>query len=148
MILSFRQPDVFSGKRVVVAGLGASGTDIALEICSVADKVYLSHNKSKHPGHLPQNLVQVSLVLPLKFDKLLNSYFLQCGMISECTGPEDFTLEDGSSISVDALVQCTGYAYHFPFLHGCGLEWSTSNVGPLYKHIVNINYPRYPKCYH
>ena len=52
---------MFSGKRVVVAGLGASGTDIALEICSVADKVYLSHNKSKHPGHLPENLVQVRL---------------------------------------------------------------------------------------
>jgi len=119
---TYRKPDVFSGKRVVVAGLGASGTDIALEICSVADKVYLSHNKSKHPGHLPENLVQ-------------------CGVISECTGPEDFTLEDGSLISVDALVQCTGYAYDFPFLRGCGLEWSTSNVGPLYKHIVNINYP-------
>ena len=63
-------------------------------------------------------------------------------MISECTGPEDFILEDGSVISVDALVQCTGYAYDFPFLRGCGLEWTTSNVGPLYKHIVNINYPR------
>ena len=121
-----RRPDSFTGQSVVVAGSGASGTDIALEICSTADTVYLSHNKSRHPGQLPSNLKQIHL-------------------LDECVGGNEFRLADGSTVSgIDSVVCCTGYNYDFPFLKGtCGVSWSDGAVGPLYQHIVNINFPRH-----
>ncbi|XP_058512261.1 flavin-containing monooxygenase 5-like [Ochotona princeps] len=39
---AYRTPDSFSGKRVVVVGIGNSGADVAVEISSVAEQVFLS----------------------------------------------------------------------------------------------------------
>ena len=111
---------------MVVAGSGASGTDIALEICSRAEIVYLSHNKGVLPGRgLPPNLIQIAV-------------------LDECIGDNEFRMTDGCTLSgVDAVVCCTGYNYDFPFLNdGCGVQWSNGSVGPLYQHIVNIKFPR------
>jgi len=89
----------------------------------VADTVLLSHNKKHHPGQLPANLVQIPL-------------------LEECCGNNEFRLSDGTTVrNVDAVVYCTGYEYEFPFLRDCGLDWSDGAVVPLYKHIVNINFP-------
>ncbi len=39
---SYKGPEVFAGQRVVVAGVGSSGVDIATELSKVADRLYLS----------------------------------------------------------------------------------------------------------
>lgn len=39
---AYRNPDNFSGKRVVVVGIGNSGADVAGEICTVAEQVFIS----------------------------------------------------------------------------------------------------------
>ncbi|WJX26687.1 aliphatic glucosinolate S-oxygenase [Trifolium repens] len=43
---------------------------------------------------------------------------------------------DGSSIHADAIIHCTGYKYHIPFLETSGILTIEDNrVGPLYKHV-------------
>jgi cation diffusion facilitator CzcD-associated flavoprotein CzcO len=39
----FRRPKEFDNKTVVVVGLANTGCDIAVELCGIAKKVYLSH---------------------------------------------------------------------------------------------------------
>ncbi|XP_076308580.1 uncharacterized protein LOC143223999 [Tachypleus tridentatus] len=39
---SYKKPDGFSDKKVVVVGIGNSGGDVAVELSQIADKVYLS----------------------------------------------------------------------------------------------------------
>lgn len=39
---SYKGPEEFAGKRIVVAGVGSSGVDIATELSRVADRLYLS----------------------------------------------------------------------------------------------------------
>lgn len=46
---AYRNPDNFSGKRVVVVGIGNSGADVAGEICTVAEQVTrVGDGKSLH----------------------------------------------------------------------------------------------------
>lgn len=122
---SYRAPEPFHDKTVVVLGAAASGTDIGLEIASVAKKVYLSHNGPRFQAPLPANMEQVS-------------------GIAECVSGDSFTLRDGATVSgVDVVLFCTGYEYVFPFLDhsSCGVEVSTYHVGPLYKHMISIEEP-------
>lgn len=51
---SYRRPDAFAGKRVLVVGIGNSACDIVCEISRVADRTYLSTRRRAHviPKHL------------------------------------------------------------------------------------------------
>ena len=44
----YRTPDVLSGKRVVILGIGNSGSDIAVEATKHASEVYLSSRRGAH----------------------------------------------------------------------------------------------------
>ena len=46
----YRTPEPFKNKTVVVLGAAASGSDIAIEICDLARKVYLCHNTPTLPS--------------------------------------------------------------------------------------------------
>lgn len=49
---------------------------------------------------------------------------------------------DGSSVSVDVFMYCTGYIMQFPFLDkSCGITVDDNFVYPLYKHTINVNQP-------
>lgn len=49
---------------------------------------------------------------------------------------------DGNSVQVDVIIYCTGYSITFPFLDtSCGITVDNNYVYPLYKHMININYP-------
>lgn len=53
-----------------------------------------------------------------------------------------FTLADGSVITADILLLCTGYLYSYPFLdRSCGINVDNNFVTPLYRHLVNIDNP-------
>ena len=120
----YRIPRPFENKTVLVLGAGASGVDIGIEITKTAKKVYLSHNNRKNVSELPTNMEQIAGVV-------------------ECNGANSFILSNGSIVdNIDVLFFCTGYKYSFPFLdNSCGIEVTTSMVKPLYKHMININYP-------
>lgn len=51
-------------------------------------------------------------------------------------------LVDGTSYSVDSILYCTGFHYSFPFLStDCGISVDDNYVSPLYKQLININFP-------
>ena len=44
----YREPDVLTGKRVLVLGIGNSATDIAVEASRIADKTFISMRRSAY----------------------------------------------------------------------------------------------------
>lgn len=49
---------------------------------------------------------------------------------------------DGSIADLDIICYCTGYKYSFPFLHeDCKIVVDENHIQPLYKHMINIEYP-------
>uniref|UniRef100_A0A3Q2Z6S6 Flavin-containing monooxygenase n=1 Tax=Hippocampus comes TaxID=109280 RepID=A0A3Q2Z6S6_HIPCM len=88
----YRSPEGLQGKRVIVVGMGNSGSDIAVDISPVAEKVYLSTRSGAWvvgrvgPGGLPRDLIGNSRIDGLKrklflsrvnqmTEKKLNRYF-------------------------------------------------------------------------
>ncbi|XP_015597693.1 flavin-containing monooxygenase FMO GS-OX-like 4 [Cephus cinctus] len=119
---SYRKPEVYSGKTVIILGASSSGTDIAIELHSHAYKVYLSHHNARITSVLPSNIIQVDAI--------------------ERISVNQFFLKDGTSVSADTFIFCTGYKYKFPFLdESCGIQVDDNYVSPLYKHLINIAHP-------
>lgn len=121
----YREPSPFKDKVVAVLGAAASGTDIGLEIASMAKQVYLCHNNPPWPTKLPDSMSQRS-------------------GIEKITGARELRLTDGSVLKdVDVLLFCTGYNYAFPFLDSsCRPKVENRVVSPLYKHMIHIDFPR------
>ncbi|XP_078527008.1 uncharacterized protein LOC144799520 isoform X2 [Lissotriton helveticus] len=119
---AYRCPEQFTDKTVVVLGAGPSGIDIALEICTVAKQVILSHRNALLKCPLPANLRQTPSVQ---------------GFSSTCVH-----FQDGSLQQADAFIFCTGYNYRFPFLmHQTGLQAGGVSLPPLYKHLIHPKLP-------
>lgn len=120
---NYRDPSIFKNKKVLVIGAGPSGLDLALQISKHAETVILSH-------HIQE---QMTTVFP--------ENIIQCGDIEEVLENE-VLLKNQSKLSVDLIFYCTGYKYSFPFLSdSCKIEVDDNYIKPLYKHIVNIEYP-------
>ena len=120
---NYRRPEDFRGETVIIVGGGASGTDIMLEVSGEAATVLLSHNHPPLPTLLPGNVSQVPGLHSVLPDGRLR-------------------LVDGSTVEASVILLATGYSYSFPFLTGeCGVDVSSRRLGPLYKHLVNINHP-------
>ncbi|XP_078527609.1 uncharacterized protein LOC144799878 [Lissotriton helveticus] len=119
---AYRCPEQFTDKTVVVLGAGPSGIDIALEICTVAKQVILSHRKTLLECPLPTNLRQAPSV--------------------QGFSPISVHFQDGSLQQADAFIFCTGYNYRFPFLmHQTGLQAGGVSLAPLYKHLIHPELP-------
>ena len=108
-----------------MVGSSLSGIDIAMEIASVADTVYLSQRRKSFAieDSARKNIVPVAKTLRIEEDGLV-------------------LLQDGQKLNVDSIVLCTGYEYDFPFLSNeCGITVENNRVQHLYKHIFNIQHP-------
>ncbi|TID17330.1 pantothenate transporter [Venturia nashicola] len=115
---SYRKPDEFRGKNVLLVGAGTSSTDIARELGPLAKNVYQSHRNGKfdHPASmLPENAIRVSEVQ--SFD--LNDHEETSGSQpsnSEPTG-STITLKSGERLcNIDYVILCSGYHVALPFL--------------------------------
>ena len=60
---SYRSPEIYADKRVLVLGCKSSGRDISLEIAKHAKSVIISHRDSALTCELPENISQVGIVL-------------------------------------------------------------------------------------
>ncbi|XP_054013625.1 uncharacterized protein LOC128895222 [Hylaeus anthracinus] len=119
---SYRKPEHFSGKTVLILGAASSGTDIAIDLANHASRVYLSHNNERLSSTLPSNIEQVMGVERIDEGRIV--------------------LKDQSSVTADVFMFCTGYRYGFPFLNeNCGIRVDNNYVTPLYKHLINIDHP-------
>ncbi|XP_046356593.2 flavin-containing monooxygenase FMO GS-OX4-like [Haliotis rufescens] len=119
----YREPEPFRNQAVVCLGAQMSGLDLAVEISSVADKVFLSHNKDKLTTVLPANVIEVQGI------KSFNSHSV--------------VFLDGLEQPVDSVIFCTGYENSYPFLtDNCHVNLqSGSRVTPLYKHLIHTEFP-------
>ncbi|XP_034948072.1 flavin-containing monooxygenase FMO GS-OX-like 4 [Chelonus insularis] len=120
----YRTPEKYTGKTVLILGSGPSGIDIGIEITHYANHVYLSHNRDRLISPLPSNMTETMGV--------------------EFINGNDFHLKDGTTVTADAFLLCTGYKYSFPFLNEtCKVKVINGNhVTPLYKHLINIQHPK------
>lgn len=118
----YRQPEAYAGKTVCILGASWSGIDIALEVATHADKVYLSHDLPKPVGsYLPKNVEQRAGIQAIQ-DNL-------------------FIFRDGSTAIIDSFIYCTGYKFTYPFMSSkVELCTADNHVEPIYKHLVHMNY--------
>ncbi|KAI3830392.1 hypothetical protein MKX03_033504 [Papaver bracteatum] len=118
---NYRVPEPFSGQVVLVIGNRASAADISKEIFTVAKEVHVASRST----------MNVSPTQRFGNNNVRHHPLVKCAN-------EDGTVvfHDGSLVRVDAIVQCTGYKYYFPFLEISDTVTVDDNcVGPLYQHI-------------
>ncbi|KAL1875431.1 monooxygenase [Diaporthe australafricana] len=125
---SYRSPDAFRGKRVLIVGYQASGFDIANKIAASVSVLWISSTRPIVDA-LPPNAIPMAGVF--------------------CFYPSQrmIRFEDQNVISdVDHVVFCTGYQYHQPFIKAKGnteepLFPSGNTIEGLHEHIVYIDNP-------
>uniref|UniRef100_A0A673L7Z6 Flavin-containing monooxygenase n=1 Tax=Sinocyclocheilus rhinocerous TaxID=307959 RepID=A0A673L7Z6_9TELE len=121
---SYRYPEPFTNKSVVVLGARASGVDISIELAQVNAQVILSHNTPTMSLPPPLGIQQASAVIGVLEDGSLQ-------------------FQDGSVAKADILLFCTGYNFNFPFLcpSDLGLDVQDLFVTPLYKYLLPSGFP-------
>jgi len=103
-----------------VIGAGPSGTDLAIEIAKVAERVTWSHHLKKPPA---------------------NSNVEQKPDVARLT-ENGVEFVDGTTQDFSVILYGTGYRYTFPFLSvDCGLSNVDGLLQPLYKFCLSIHRP-------
>ncbi|CAG9821332.1 unnamed protein product [Phaedon cochleariae] len=121
---TFRSPEPYEGKRVLVVGAGPSGLDITLQLSKVASEVVFSHHSPEARNTCFPSNVQ------------------QRPDIKQVVSENSIEFVDGTCCCFDAIILCTGYKYSFPFLHqSCGVTVDNNFIQPLYKHMVHLEKP-------
>ena len=185
---SYKGPEGYEDKDVVVIGVGSSGVDVAVELSKVAHRLVLSTKKDAwflphYIGRLPYDhqLTRLSALLPYsvrmyifrqlvlreyrrlgvnhplstlerplpKFDvwrtrltpgsELLKRIASGAIMIRPAVAQleaDQVVFADGVRIHADAIIQCTGYTFDFPFLDTHHVEVRGDAV-ELYKHVFH-----------
>ncbi len=121
----FRDACEFEGMDILIIGTSYSAEDIAAQCHKYgANSVTISHRTAPTGFHWPDSFEEVPL---LTHTDETTAYF-----------------KDGSSKKVDAVILCTGYLHHFPFLAE-DLCLRTTNrmwTPDLYKGVIWENNPK------
>ncbi|KAK2407362.1 Flavin-binding monooxygenase family protein [Trifolium repens] len=118
---NYRVPHSFKDQVVILIGLGPSSFDISRDIAEVAKEVHVATK----PNPVLKGM-KLENVRNICFHTLIKCIY-EDGLVA---------FEDGFSIYADAIIHCTGYKYHIPFLETNGIVTIEDNrVGPLYKHV-------------
>jgi cation diffusion facilitator CzcD-associated flavoprotein CzcO len=125
---SYRSPDSFQNKKVVVVGNAASGLDIASQISRVSRKPLLLSVRTPSP---PENLAWAGAE--------------EVPVIEEFLVAERGVRFQGGRVErdIDAVLYATGYLFTFPFLKSLvpPLVSDGRRVHGLYKHLIHIEHP-------
>lgn len=127
----FNESVDYKDKTVLIIGNSASGLDIALQISTVAKKVYNS-------VRTPSPVAEVQIHSVEEIGEIVKYDYLQ---------DKSVTTKDGDTYAgIDVVIFCTGYLYTFPFLKSylTGDDAIISNgerVRRLYKHLFYIPDP-------
>lgn len=109
-------------KNVLIIGYGPSGVDLTYIVSETAKNVYLSHHAHSTSNVFPKNVEMMPSVQMFDTNSVI------------------FT--DDEEREIDDIIYCTGYKVVFPFLSvDCGISVDENYINPLFKHIININYP-------
>ncbi|XP_058809721.1 flavin-containing monooxygenase 5-like [Phymastichus coffea] len=119
---TYRKPEKYAGKTVVLLGAGPSGIDIAIDLSAHAKKIYLSHRHAVIESLFPANIEQVPGVIAVDENYVV--------------------LSNGTKLVADVFFFATGYAFDYSFLDSsCGLTIQPKRVFPLYKQLINAKHP-------
>ncbi|KAM0005702.1 putative flavin monooxygenase, FAD/NAD(P)-binding domain superfamily [Helianthus debilis subsp. tardiflorus] len=117
---NYRVPEPFQDQVVVIIGNGSSAYDISRELSTIAKEVRLS---SRSPN------VKVS-----KLEKYNNVW--QHSKIDRVFKDGIVKFQDEVSIKADAIIHCTGYEFHIPFLKTHGIVTvNDKHVSPTYGNV-------------
>ena len=121
----FRDAREFAGQDILVIGTSYSAEDIASQCHKYGCRsVTISHRTAPTHFHWPESFSEVPLLT--KVDR------------------KTVTFKDGTSKEVDAIILCTGYLHHFPFMED-SLRLRTENrLWPLglYQGVVFEDNPK------
>ena len=93
----FRNAREFAGKRVLLIGSSYSAEDIALQLFKFgAECITVSYRTQKMDFKWPDKIHEVPLLMKIE--------------------GKTCHFKDGSSADYDAIILCTGYRHHFPFM--------------------------------
>ncbi|KAL9246813.1 hypothetical protein vseg_020304 [Gypsophila vaccaria] len=117
---NYRTPEAYRDQVVVVIGGAASATDITKDIAGVAKEIHVARRSQ---GRSFGDIVGID-----------NMFFHP--MIDEAHADGRVTFRDGTEVTANVILHCTGYKHHYPFLHtGGAVNVEDNRVGPLYKHV-------------
>ncbi|CAA0309988.1 unnamed protein product [Arabidopsis thaliana] len=118
---NYRIPEPFRDKVVVLIGNSSSAEDISRDIASFAKEVHVVCRSNPADTFIKQT----------GYSNLWTHSMIEC--VHE---DSSVVFQNGKTISVDIIMHCTGYKYHFPFLDTNGIVTVDDNrVGPLYKDV-------------
>ncbi|KAL9310409.1 putative flavin monooxygenase, FAD/NAD(P)-binding domain superfamily [Arabidopsis thaliana] len=118
---NYRIPEPFRDKVVVLIGNSSSAEDISRDIARVAKEVHVACRSNPADTFIKQT----------GYNNLWTH-----SMIESVHEDGSVVYQNGKTISVDIIMHCTGYKYHFPFLETNGIVTVDDNrVGPLYKDV-------------
>jgi trimethylamine monooxygenase len=121
----FRDAREFAGKDILLVGTSYSAEDIGSQCWKYGCKsVTVSHRTAPMGYDWPDNWKEVPLLTRVDGNTA--------------------TFKDGSTTHVDAIILCTGYLHHFPFLPD-GLRLRTKNrlaTADLYKGVAWVKNPK------
>jgi trimethylamine monooxygenase len=120
----FRDAREFTGKDILVVGTSYSAEDIGSQCWKYGcNSVTVSHRTAPMGFKWPDNWKEVPLLTGVSGNTA--------------------TFKDGSTARVDAIILCTGYKHHFPFLPD-DLRLRTANrlaTADLYKGVAYVHNP-------
>ncbi|XP_031623997.1 senecionine N-oxygenase-like [Contarinia nasturtii] len=125
----FRTPEKFHDENVLVIGSGDSALDIIQLLRKTASRITVvcRETQSAQWQKMLQNLLSENVAVQGEVKRLTQ------------TGAE---FSDGSHQTFSVVILATGYVYAYPFLSTeCGISIDDNFIQPLYKHILNIQYP-------
>lgn len=114
----FRNAREFTGQKILLIGSSYSAEDIALQLYKFgAEQVTISYRTAKMGFNWPDKIHEVPLLTKIE--------------------GKTCHFKDGSSGDYDALILCTGYQHHFPFLpHDLSLQnGNIFNLPNLYRNV-------------
>nr|GEU46808.1 flavin-containing monooxygenase FMO GS-OX-like 9 [Tanacetum cinerariifolium] len=123
----YRVPEPFRNQVVVVVGNSLSGQDISMELVNVAKEIHLSSK---------------SLPVSEGLSKVISKHDnLHLHPTIECLHQDGgVVFVDGSWLTADTIIYCTGYSYSFPYLDTKGIvAIDDDRVGPLFEHTFPPN---------
>lgn len=120
----FRDAMEFSDKNILIVGTSYSAEDIGSQLWKYGAKsITVSHRTAPMGYEWPENWKEVPLLIKVEGD---TAHF-----------------KDGTQTKVDAIILCTGYKHHFPFLPD-SLRLKTPNMlaaDDLYKGTTYVHAP-------
>lgn len=96
----FKDAHEFKGASILIIGGTFSASEIAIQLIKYGTSSRIICSSETASIRIDQVPKEIERLLPERIDKHI------------------VTFKDGSSASVDVIIFCTGYIYHYPFLRG------------------------------